>query len=388
MGDAPRTDVIIAGGGPVGAALALLARDRGVRIRMIGRAPASRAGQDSPIPGDAAAPFRPVALAHASAHLLSSLQALRLEGTTPIARIHVSQQGRFGRTVLDAREHALPALGYVVDGTRLTQTLQERCGGQFVSGNITAWQANDDEIAVEWDDEAGAPQRSRARLLVLADGGEDREPSRDYGQQAIVCTVRSAVPHRGAAYERFTPGGPLALLPHQAGYAVVWSLTTPRAQELLRTTDGLFIRALQEIFGWRQGRLSAPGTRLAFPLYLRRGESMHRRVISIGNAAQTLHPVAGQGFNLGLRDAMALADQLAASSDDVLGSDGFVKQYYQRRLVDRTATIAVTDLLARIFALEVPPAPLLRSAALTALDTMTPARNFFIRRMILGVRGL
>jgi len=196
------------------------------------------------------------------------------------------------------------------------------------------------------------------------------------------------VPHRGAAYERFTPGGPLALLPHHEGYAVVWSLTTPRAQEVLRTTDELFIRALQEIFGWRQGRLSSPGTRLAFPLYLRRGESMHRRIISIGNAAQTLHPVAGQGFNLGMRDAMALADQLAASSDDALGSDGFVKQYYQRRLADRTATIAVTDLLARVFAVEFPPAPLLRSVALTALDTITPARDFFIRRMILGARGL
>jgi len=113
---------------------------------------------------------------------------------------------------------------------------------------------------------------------------------------------------------------------------------------------------------------------------------MRQRVISIGNAAQTLHPVAGQGLNLGLRDAMALADQLAAQPD-AIGDDGFVRGYYRQRLTDRAATIAVTDVLARAFTVDIPPAPLVRSLALAALDAFSPARNFFARRMILGARG-
>ena len=381
MDDAARDDVIIAGGGPVGGALALLARERGIAVRMIDR-------EAVPAALRSAAPFRPVALSHASAQLLAARQVVAPANATAITHIHVSQRGSFGRTVLDAAEHGLPALGYVVDGSVLADAMRSRCAALAVRGEVTAWQGGDDDIVVEWNDGSGAPRRSRARLLVLADGGEQQQPARDYGQQAIVCTIRSALPHRGTAYERFTADGPLALLPCGDQYAVVWSLDRARAQQLLAAGDAAFAAALQETFGWRQGRLYAPGTRLAFPLVLRRGERMRQRVVSIGNAAQTLHPVAGQGLNLGLRDAMALADELAAAPGDDLGSDAFVKRYSRRRLADRAATIGVTDILARAFAVQTPPAPMLRAAALVALDAFAPARKFFARRMILGARGL
>jgi 2-octaprenyl-6-methoxyphenol hydroxylase len=443
MNGEPGPDVVIAGSGPVGAALALLISSRGVSATVITREPSET---PVPEPGTSALrpPFRPIALSHASAELLEGLRILEssTEGgdwtshgvttpsrgqrsdavsVTPIKRIHVSQRGRFGRTIMEASDQNIRALGYVVDGSELARVMQFNSSALSRRGEVSSWQLADNGIDVEWMDEDGTVRSMRTRLLVLADGGERVEPSgtadgrtaavdeswrdnghgrrrrllsrgypqtgRDYGQRAIVCAVRSSVPHDGVAYERFTPEGPLALLPHQDRYAVVWSLPTARAEQLLDCPDALFIAALQHSFGARRGSLSAPGTRLAYPLVLRRHESMQPRVITIGNAAQTLHPVAGQGLNLGLRDAMALADQLSASPRDMIGTDDFVRRYYRHRLVDRAATIAVTDVLARAFAVDYAPAALVRGAALTALDAFRPARNFFVRRMILGTRA-
>jgi len=304
---------------------------------------------------------------------------------------------------MSAADHGLPALGYVVDGIELARGLRAALAAPLrAHGEIAGWEADDHGIAVEWNDPRGHVRCARAALLVLADGGEPghgrrdhpgrRDGSgalgmqRDYGQQAIVCSIRSSLPHDGTAYERFTAEGPLALLPFGAGYAVVWSLPTQRAGELAGCGDGAFAQALQQAFGHRRGRLSQPGIRLAYPLELRRSDTIRRRIVSIGNAAQTLHPVAGQGLNLGLRDAMALADQLAAA-EGAIGSEAFVKRYYARRLADRAATIGVTDVLARVFTFDVPPAPQVRGLALAALDAFAPARNFFARRMILGARG-
>lgn len=368
-------------------AFALLSEGRGIRTIVIAREPkpGTPGTLDAP---DARPPYRPIALSYASAQLLEGLGVLDMSDATPITRIHVSQRASFGRTVMDAADHAIPALGYVVEAGDLGRSTPSAYGELVASGQVGTWLPQADGIAVEWTGVDGVSRQTRTRLLVLADGGESSSLwERDYGQRAVVCTVRSSIPHCGVAYERFTPGGALAFLPCKDRYAVVWSMPAAQAEELAGGGDDLFLKQLQENFGERRGQLSSPGMRLAYPLALRRNVAVHPRIITIGNAAQTLHPVAGQGLNLGLRDAVVLADELSACSRTTIGTDSFVKRFYRRRRIDRAATIAMTDLLARGFAVDHGRAALLRGVAMTALDAFSPARNFFARRMMLGARG-
>lgn len=381
-------DVLIAGGGPVGAAAACsLARD-GADVRLVEAAP------------DAAGGFRPIALAEGSRLILESIGLARAIESTPIETIHVSQAGGFGRTVIRREELGVPALGHVCEAGALAKALAGAAAPVRTPGRVVSWRAGGERVHVTLDtiDMAGATGGSSirevaARLLVLADGGRvagDDLVLKDYGQTAIVAQVRTEIAHRGIAWERFTAEGPLALLPFADGtLALVWTVPAARAPALLEASGERFLASLAARFGERLGRFTDAGPRSSFALRLwyRRSNVAGARVIAIGNAAQTLHPVAGQGLNLGLRDAAELAALVARTDRASVGDAGFLAAFRAARRVDRLAAIGVTDFLVNVFSNAHPLLRAVRGAGLVALDLVPPARRLFARRMMLGARG-
>ena len=366
-------DVAIAGGGPVGCALALALSGSAVSVARIA--------------GEADFADRPIALSYGSRLILERLGAWSSVRSNPIQTIHVSQQG-FGRTVMHCSDYGLPALGYVTAYSELVAQLAGRTAASAQS--LKDWKSADNEIVLRLsrgEDEAGM----RARLLVLADGGQNRRTRhvRDYRQQAIVAEVTAEHPRAGVAWERFTAEGPLALLPFEDRYALVWSMRPASAVELLGLSDSDFLARLREIFGGRLGNFTSVGPRSTFPLSLRYGKIVPAaRVLAIGNAAQTLHPVAGQGLNLGLRDAWELAQMLLDAAKEEIGAPRFLARYARSRSFDRYAGIGFTDFLVRIFSNSLAPLALARGAGLAGLDAVPPARRFLARRMIFGARAL
>jgi 2-octaprenyl-6-methoxyphenol hydroxylase len=230
------------------------------------------------------------------------------------------------------------------------------------------------------------------RLVVIADGGglqEDAPPRTiDYRQCAVVAIVTPEKPHRNLAFERFTATGPLALLPYGERCALIWCVRPARAQALESMPAGAFARELEGEFGGRLGAITGIEHRAAFPLLLRvTTDSQSPRVVRIGNAAQTLHPVAGQGLNLGLRDAWELAAALARIAPDDIGSRAACAAFRARRRLDREGGIAFTDLLVRGYSNDHASLRAVRGIALSALGCMPPARDFLVRRMTFGVRA-
>jgi len=369
----PEVDVAIAGGGPVGCALALALSASALSV--------ARIADEFEIAD------RPIALSHGTRLILERLGSWDSVRNTPIETIHVSQQG-FGRTVMRCADYGLPALGYVTTYSELVAQLAGRT--PVGAESLRDWKSADDEIALQLsrgENETGM----RARLLVLADGGHNRLAQRvkDYRQQAIVAEVTVERPRSGVAWERFTAEGPLALLPFGDRYALVWSVRPVSAAELLGLSDSDFLARLREIFGGRLGSFISVGRRSTFPLSLRHGRiAPAPRVLAIGNAAQTLHPVAGQGLNLGLRDAWELAQMLLDVSKEEIGAPRFLARYIRLRRFDRFAGIGFTDFLVRVFSNSLPPLALARGAGLAMLDSIPPARRFLARRMIFGARAL
>jgi 2-octaprenyl-6-methoxyphenol hydroxylase len=380
-------DVVIAGGGPVGATLAAALRASARSVVLV----EPRARPEGPL--------RPVALSHGSRLVLEHVGTFERVRATPIESIHVSQAGGFGRTLMRREEHALPALGYVTDLSQVAAALLEAAAPERLAGRVTSWQAAGERVVVTAEAE-GAPLRIAARLLVLADGGQfagDDLALRDYGQTAIVALVRTEHAHGGRAWERFTPEGPLALLPFGGAlgdthynYALVWTVASAEGDRLATLPDDRFCARLGERFGRRVGRFVQAGPRVSYPLRLwfRRSPSAGPRVVAIGNAAQTLHPVAGQGLNLGLRDAAELADRVARTDPARIGDAAFVAAFGAARGVDRYASIGVTDVLVRVFSNDDPPLRVARGIGLAAFDLFPPARRLLARRMMLGARGL
>ncbi len=376
-------DIVIAGGGPVGVALALGLRGGAHRVALLEAR--ARAGSDDE---------RMIALSHGSRLILERLGAWQaLPDVTPIEHIVVSQQQRFGRVELSAAEAQVPALGYVVSYVALQRSLATALAGSGadVMPGCTAREveggANSAAVIVDC---GSVTRQLDARLIAIADGGEHLQlahiEQRDYRQSALVCDVTSDEPHRNRAFERFTRDGPLALLPTRRGWSLVWTARPDRAGELAALDDAGFCAQLGATFGPALGAFRAPGKRQVFPLVLRYARrAVAPRTVLVGNAAQTLHPVAGQGFNLGLRDAWELA--LAARDARDPGNTTMLNAYFSQRRFDRTATILFTDTLIRLFSNDIPLLDRLCGAGLVVLNGFPPAKNFLVRRMMFGVHG-
>ena len=348
-------EICIRGAGPVGCVLTLLLHSVGREVCLVER---------KTLPGKT--PFRPIALSHASRLILERVGAWRALVPTPIATIHISQQGAFGRTCLNASDAGVPALGYVVDYASLLCCLVSRLEA---SG-----------IRIETETE-------NPLLVVHAEGTSSALKEKSYAQEALVAlvTTRPAAAH--TAWERFTPEGPLALLPLGGRYCAVWGMHPERARELCSAPDTEFLEALADAFGGRAGEFVAVGERNRAPLALRvRPSRVGIREAYVGNAAQTLHPVAGQGLNLGLRDAWDLAQVLRDAQDP--GDARVLNRFATMRRMDAMASVRITDFLAGAFLGANPLAGLMRGFGLTALDICLPARRFFARRMIYGTSAL
>lgn len=381
------TDIAIVGGGPVGAALALALRDSPLHVTVL------EARSLHPAPG--ARDARPIALSHGSRLLLDRLGAWQGLAPTPIAHIHVSQRGGFGRVAIHAHDSGVPALGYVVDYAEVLAALADAasiCGIDYrADARVTAIRPLGTSSRIEYSRE-GAPATLNASLTVVADGGDidGVAPAKviDYGQSALTARVRTAHPHHNTAYERFTVDGPLALLPFGAEMALVWTLAPQRALELEHADSPAFLAALRNAFGGRLGEFAAVAQRACYPLALRRStHAATARVIGIGNAAQTLHPVAGQGFNLGLRDAWELAQMLRTMTAQTLAGPQMAQHFAAARRADRRAAVTATHALVRVFSNDFIALGTLRGAGMTLLGCVPPARDFLARRMIFGVRG-
>jgi 2-octaprenyl-6-methoxyphenol hydroxylase len=376
-----RTEVLIVGAGPVGVTLALALEKSPLRVLLLDRQ-ADGAWRKDP---------RALALSHGSRQLLERLGAWNAPAGTAIRRIHVSQRGGFGSTQIDAADYAIPALGYVMRYRDLLAGLYAQLPPErliapaTVSGIETAA-----ETATVTIDESGKRQRVAARLVVHAEGTPSDDPGvavRDYGQHAIVCEVTPAAAHENRAWERFTPDGPLALLPVDEGYAVVLTVAPDQAARILELSDDEFLATLNRQFGGRL-ELVATGPRAAFPLALRlRRRLTGERQVWLGNTAQTLHPVSGQGFNLGLRDAWELAETLLDTAPGDPGQAAPLAAYALRRQPDRLGSAVFTDGIVRLFSNDIPPLRALRGLGLLALDLAPPLRHFVARRMIWGARA-
>jgi 2-octaprenyl-6-methoxyphenol hydroxylase len=387
-------DILIAGGGPVGAALALALEGSGHSVVLAEARSADPSQARSADPdgarGATTGDARAIALSYASRLILERLHAWSGLAVTPIETIHISQQGGFGRTLIRASDCDVPALGYVANYDDLQQCLYAApCSAMRLSGaRLSGFDGSTATVQTKDGELAFTP-----RLTVYADGarvadeGAATAVNKDYRQTALVAWVQTAQAHRGRAFERFTSEGPLALLPHGAGYALVWTTGPERSAQLRALDTPAFLAELGTAFGDRLGAFVEAGARSAFPLALRyRREETRPHSLAVGNAAQTLHPVAGQGFNLGLRDAWELA-RLARDTREP-GSDSFIDGYRRARALDRRAGIQFTDGLIGLFSNSDPLLKLGRGAGLLALDLLPFVRRFVARRMIYGARGL
>ena len=388
-------DVAIVGGGLVGASLALGLAGTGVRVLLI----------EGVAPDSAAQPSfdeRTTALGNASRRIFQGLGVWDdvSREAAAIRAIHISDAGRFGFARLQAAEQGIDALGYVVPnrvmGAALWRRLSDAKGievrvpATVEDVDITTQRAYFTVVAA-----AGAREVASAALLVAADGAHSVVRAaagipagvEDYDQIAITAAVAGDRAHDGTAYERFTPSGPVAVLPlHGGGYGTIWSCTPQRATELLALADDAYLDQLQSRFGWRAGRFRRIGRRASYPLKLTRAATtVARRTVLIGNAAQALHPIAGQGFNLGLRDAALLAEVVAGAAGDV-GSAELLKKFSDWRAADRGGVVRFTDGLVRLFGSRTPGLGLLRNLGLVAFDLAPPAKRA-LARVSLGFGG-
>ncbi len=375
-----RVDIAIVGGGPVGLALAAMLVARGMRGENI-------AIIDAKAVDAAAADPRSIALSWGSRQLLSQLHAWTSHATA-ITQIHVSRRGSFGRTLIEASDYQLPALGYVARYGDVCDALATALSNTGVRQlrplQVMASEESNDEVMLSLSN----GETLSASLMVQAEGGifgeqMARSVQRDYAQTALVATVQASAAITGRAFERFTSEGPLALLPQDDGYSMVWCMRPDSADAMQALKDDAFLEALQQAFGQRVGRFTRIGVRHAYALGLNAEPTATTRSIAIGNAAQTLHPVAGQGLNLGLRDAAVLARLLARDA-----TPEALAQCHQQRKADRTNTVRLTDLMARVFASSADGTLTqdLLGASLGVIDVFPPLKRALAEQMMFGTR--
>lgn len=382
-------DVAICGAGPVGLALAALMARRGVDAGRIALVDAKSLGQAISDP-------RSIALSWGSRMLLDDVGAWPAVQTaaTTIHQIHVSRRGHLGRSLMDRAEHKVDALGYVARYGDVVDALARACERAGVTVlrpvRVAALAEERDGVVLDLDD----GRKLHAKVAVQAEGGvfgaqADKAQRRDYAQTAVIARVTASQPVAHRAFERFTDEGPLALLPQDGAdghqYALVWCVHPERARQLLDLGEADFLRALGDAFGERLGAFTRAAERAAFPLGLNADPKFSARTVAIGNAAQTLHPVAGQGLNLGLRDAAVLARLLARGIDQDGGIADALARFAEERARDRGAIIRTTDAMARVFA-NTGPLQAVFGLALAALDTVKPARMLLAELMMFGRR--
>lgn len=393
----PAYDLIIVGGGMVGASLAIALAGRGLRMVLIEAYPPGVDGQPS-------YDDRAIALAYGSSRIFDAMgvwPAMR-GSAEPIHDIHVSDRGYFGFTRLAAEDEGVPALGYVITARELGRVLLEQLPqvgslDVIAPARLLGFVDAGDRVSVEVERD-GLVSTLESRLLVAADGGNSTIRERldvpvqrwQYGQSAVVTNITPAQAHRNVAYERFTDSGPVALLPMSEGRcAVVWTVLDAQVDEVLGLDDGQFLAAFQQRFGYRLGRFEKVGKRTAYPLSLLRArESVRGRVVVIGNAAHTLHPIAGQGFNLGIRDVAALAEVIdaasAAGSD--IGAPAVLATYAAWRHAEQRNIALATDGLARLFTNPLSLVRMGRNLGLLAMELL-PAAKHPLARAAMGLMG-
>lgn len=383
-------DVLIAGGGMVGASLAAALAHLPLRIAVMEAVPFGKPGQPS-------FDERMTVLSLGSQRIFRNLglwDSLAGEATA-IASVHVSERGRFAKTRLQARELGVEALGYVVPnraiGAALLGFLSQRPGVELLApakvtaaasaaGHVTAAVAGDDERQV------------RARLLIVADGAHSglrkqlgiQARAHDYRQNAVVCNVSVERPEPGTAFERFTPQGPIAMLPRGSRDAtLIWTVPRTRIEALLASSAAGFLSAAADCFDGRFGKFLKLGKRNSYPLTQVRAATQWRgRALVLGNAAHSLHPIAAQGFNLSLRDVAALAQLIAERVEHAadIADSSTLSRYVESRHGDQTRTAGFTDAVTRTFTNPLRSVALMRAGVLAGLELLPSARRHFMRR--------
>ena len=378
--------IIIVGGGPVGSVLALALQRQNVLFTMLEARAKGASHKDT----------RALALSYGSRLILEKLGVWDTVETKAIAinTIHISQRGGLGRTKLNAAEHNQPALGYVLPYGALTQALDSALDTKHVMYEAEAAEIKPGEPFAEvMFNQNGKSQTLASALLVVADGGRSmgeiagiKKETKAYGHNALVCKVKAELPHNNVAYERFTPSGPMALLPNgEAGFSLVWTGEKASIDALLALDDCTFLSQLHSAFGDRVGKFLSIEKRMSFPLKLSTLKpSTAPHLVIIGNAAQTMHPVAGQGFNVGLRDAWTLADLIVDSPTTGLGSASMLEFYGEQRSRDTRGGILFTDLLVNVFSNDTIGLSAIRGAGLGALELLKPVKNMLVSKMSFG----
>lgn len=376
------TDILIIGAGPVGMTLALALANGQTPLRVL--------LVDSRPRGSFSTDPRALALSHGTRQMLESLQAWNAAAGTPIHDIHVSQSGGFGRALMTREEQGIEALGYVMRYRDLAAALDARLAADSI---LDACEL--ESLVIQEDAATASLQRAgekleiRTRLVVHAEGTPGDTAGikvSDYHQHAVLAEVRPEPAHQHRAWERFTPDGPLALLPLGKDYSVVFTVPPEKSDALMAMDDTAFLAALQHQFGTRL-RFTAASPRARYPLALRlRQKLFEHREVWIGNAAQTLHPVSGQGFNLGIRDAWELAAALLTCNGDP-GAIDLLENHARGRGLDRWGSATFTDGIVRTFSNNLAPLRVARGLGLLALDLSPMARKFVAGRMIWGARA-
>lgn len=398
-----RYDIVIAGGGMVGISLACALGEA------FGDALSVLVVESFPLPASGDAPVyqpsfdaRSTALSAGSRHIFERIAVWPklASHVCPIDQIHVSTRGRPGSTLMRARDENLPALGYVVENHWLGRVLISSLA-RFPSVD---WCAPASVTGVELSEEGRQVLISRGdetdtvacELLVIADGAHSKlaralgvsYSQSDYSCQALIANIVTEKSHEGVAFERFTDQGPMALLPlldtgNESRSALVWTLPDELAEEMLECSDEYFLSQLQDRFGYRQGRLLKVGQRNSYALQLvEANEQIRSGVVVLGNAAHFLHPVAGQGFNLALRDVAGLVEVLAAgaASGRSLGELGLLEEYLQAQAWDQRKTTAFSDRVSEVFTWSQPLIGVARDIGLSALDVVGPAKTWFVKQ--------